>query len=152
MLAQARGRGLADALHHICMQDLGAVADFDAALCVDALENVPPEDWPAVAANLARAVRPGGHVYLTVEEVGDAQLDEALAALSATGAPAVRGEVIEGDVAGYHFYPGRERAGRWLADAGLEVVDESVDPHEGWAYRHLLLRRTAQPAAPNHLR
>ncbi len=33
------------------------------------LENVFPEDWPAVLVNLHRAVRPGGRFYLTVEEV-----------------------------------------------------------------------------------
>jgi hypothetical protein len=57
--------------------------------------------------------------------------------------PAVRGEVVEGDVAGYHYYPGRERAGAWLAEAGLEVVDELVVDHGPWRYRHLLLRRRA---------
>ena len=141
MLAQARARGLAEALHHVGLRDLAFDAAFDGAICVDALENVPPEDWPAVVANLARAVRPGSHLYLTVEETDDAQLDAALTALLSAGAPAVRGEVVEGDVAGYHFYPGRDRVGQWLRDAGLDVVDEAVDPHDGWAYRHLLLRR-----------
>ena len=37
----------------------------------------------------------------------------------ARGLPAVRGEVIEGDVAGYHYYPGRERV-RVARAEGLE--------------------------------
>jgi hypothetical protein len=51
--------------------------------------------------------------------------------------------VIEGDTAGYHYYPGRDQALRWLTEAGLEVVDEAVDPQDGFAYRHVLLRRPA---------
>ena len=81
-------------------------------MTVDAMENVFPEDWPAVLANLRRAVRPGGHLYLTVEEVPETDLDDAFADLSARGLPVVRGEVIEGDVAGYHFYPGATRSPR----------------------------------------
>jgi hypothetical protein len=53
--------------------------------------------------------------------------------------PIVRGEVIEGDVAGYHYYPGRSQALAWLAEAGFAVVDEAYDQQDGWGYRHLLL-------------
>ena len=28
-------------------------------MTIDGLENVPPEDWPLVLANLRRALRPG---------------------------------------------------------------------------------------------
>ena len=41
-------------------------------MTIDAMENVTPEDWPPVLANLRRAVRPGGHLYLTVEEADEA--------------------------------------------------------------------------------
>jgi hypothetical protein len=34
------------------------------------MENVPPEQWPLVLANLHRAVRPGGVMYLTVIDEG----------------------------------------------------------------------------------
>jgi hypothetical protein len=112
----------------------------DAALTIDALENVPPEDWPRVLANLGRAVRPGGLLYLTVEEVDAALLDEAFAQLTAQGVPAVRGEIVEGDVAGYHYYPGRERVLGWFAAAGLTVVDEGFGQEIGWGYRHFLLQ------------
>jgi 2-polyprenyl-3-methyl-5-hydroxy-6-metoxy-1,4-benzoquinol methylase len=141
MLARARDLGIAEHLEHTTLEDLRFDATFDAVICVDALENVPPEAWPTVARNLAAAVRPGGHVYLTVEEIDDAEIDRAHATLVAQGQPAVRGEVVEGDVAGYHHYPGRAQAVGWLRDGGLEVVDEQVGRHDGWAYRHLLLRR-----------
>ena len=118
-------------------------SEFDAAMTVDAMENVFPEDWPAVLANLRRAVRPGGHLYLTVEEVPETDLDEAFADLSARGLPVVRGEVIEGDVAGYHFYPGRDQVARWLEAEGLAIVDQDTEALEDWGYWHLLLRVAA---------
>jgi hypothetical protein len=89
--------------------------EFDAVITVDAMENIPPEDWPLVLANLHRAVRPGAVMYLTVEEVDQAEIDQAFQSLSARGLPVVRGEIIEGDVAGYHYYPGREQAAGWHA-------------------------------------
>jgi ubiquinone/menaquinone biosynthesis C-methylase UbiE len=140
MLAQARARGLADRLEHAMLQELAFDGEFDGAMCVDAMENVPPEDWPLVLGNLRRAVRPGGHLYLTVEEVEESDIAEAFEALTRAGLPAVHGEIVEGDVAGYHYYPGRDRVIGWLADAGLEIVDEGFDWVEDWGYRHFLLR------------
>ena len=69
MLAQARARGIAYSLEQKTLQELSYTGEFDAVMTVDAMENVPPEDWPSVLANLRRAVRPGGHIYMTVEEV-----------------------------------------------------------------------------------
>jgi SAM-dependent methyltransferase len=142
MLAMARERGLAEALHRLDLQELTFVREFDAVMTIDAMENVPPEDWPLVIANLHRAVRPGGHLYLTVEEQPDALVDAAFQALSAAHLPAVRGEVVEAGAAGYHFYPGRERVVGWIAGEDLRIVDESHEaaPDGSWAYRHFLLR------------
>jgi SAM-dependent methyltransferase len=140
MLEQARARSIAVALHQIGLQELPFVGEFDAAMTVDAMENVFPEDWPRVLANLHRALRQRGHLYLTVEEIADAQIDEAHLALAGRGLPVVRGEVIEGDVAGYHYYPGRDQVRRWLDAEALEIVGEDTEPQEGWAYWHLLLR------------
>lgn len=140
MLAQARARDIAVALDLVGLQELAFDGDFDAAMTVDAMENVFPEDWPAVLANLRRAVRPGGHLYLTVEEVPETVVDDAFADLSARGLPVVRGEVIEGDVAGYHYYPGRHQVARWLEAEGLAIVDQDTETYEDWAYWHLLLQ------------
>jgi 2-polyprenyl-3-methyl-5-hydroxy-6-metoxy-1,4-benzoquinol methylase len=141
MLAQARARGIAYSLEQNTLQDLSYVGEFDAVMTVDAMENVPPEDWPSVLANLSRAVRPGGHLYMTVEEVGQTHIEQAFRSLSARGVPAVLGEITKGDVAGYHYYPGRERVIGWFAAAGLAVVDEVYKQEDGWGYRHFLLRR-----------
>jgi SAM-dependent methyltransferase len=143
MLAVARARGLAERLDHVGLQELAFDHAFDATMTVDAMENVPPEDWPRVLGNLHRAVRPGGHIYLTVEEQDESAVAHAFADLQRRGLPVVPGEVVEGDVAGYHYYPGRERVMSWLADEGLAVVDEDFDQQDGWGYRHLLLRDAA---------
>ena len=149
MLEQARDRGIAITLEHVGLQELAFVEKFDAVMTVDAMENVAPEDWPRVLTNLHRAVRPGGHLYMTVEEENEADVDAAYAALCAAGAPAVHGEVVEGDVAGYHYYPGRERVLGWIAAEGLDIVDEGFKQEDGWGYRHFLLRSPTGPRSRN---
>jgi ubiquinone/menaquinone biosynthesis C-methylase UbiE len=140
MLERARARGLAHSLELVSLQELSFHHEFDAALIVDGMENIPPEDWPLVLSNLRRAVRPGAPLYMTVEEIGDAEIEEALRSLAARGEPALRGEVVEGDVAGYHHYPGRNRVVGWLRSEGLAIEDETVTREDGWSYRHFLLR------------
>jgi cyclopropane fatty-acyl-phospholipid synthase-like methyltransferase len=140
MLEQARALGIAASLEHVALQDLLYEHRFDAVLTIDAMENVPPDEWPVVLVNLHRAVRARGLLYMTVEETTDAEIDSAFAALSSEGAPAVRGEVIEGNVAGYHYYPGRQRVLEWFAAEHLEVLQEAYKQEDGWGYRHFLLR------------
>lgn len=140
MLAEARRRGIAFSLEHRALQDLSYAHAFDAVLTVDAMENIPPEDWPLVLANLHRAVRPGGVMYLTVEEVDQSKISQAFGTLSERGLPVVRGEVVEGDVAGYHYYPGREQVMEWFGQEDLAIADEGFQQEDGWAYRHFLVR------------
>lgn len=140
MLAQARARELAYSLKHCRLQDLAYEGEFDAVVTIDALENVPPEDYPVVLANLRLALRPGGVLYMTVEEVDQSHIDAAFENLSALGMPAVHGEIVEGNVAGYHYYPSRERVLAWLSGTGLDVIDEGYSAEKSWGYRHFLLR------------
>ena len=146
MLAQARARGIATRLEQVGLQELPFDAEFDGTMTIDAMENIPPEDWPLVLANLHSAVRPGGHLYLTVEELDQTDIDVAFADSKAKGLPALHGEVIEGDTAGYHYYPGRDRVLAWVAAEKLEVVNEGFDQEDGWGYRHWLLRSSATGA------
>lgn len=140
MLAKARARQIATRVEHVGLQEMAFDAEFDGAMTIDAMENVPPEDWPVVLANLHRAIRPGGHLYLTVEVVDDGETDAAFADATTKGLPIVHGEVIEGDTAGYHYYPRPEQVSAWLDAEGLDVVAEAYDQEDGWGYRHLLLR------------
>jgi SAM-dependent methyltransferase len=141
MLAQADAKGLAAWTRVGSLEELPFDGEFDGAMAIDGLENVTPEAWPGVARNLARAIRPGGHLYVTLEEIDEAAIDAAFEQGSAAGWPLIRGEVIEGDTAGYHHYPGRDRALGWFEAAGLRFVDEAVDRQDDWGYRHLLLQR-----------
>lgn len=140
MLAQAQAKEIATKLEQVGLQEMAFDAEFDGAMTIDAMENVPPEDWPRVLANLHRAIRTRGHLYLTVEVVDDSEIDTAFAEATAAGLPAVHGEVIEGDTAGYHYYPHPEQVAAWLDAEGLDVVSEGYDQEDGWGYRHLLLR------------
>jgi hypothetical protein len=118
--------------------------EFDAVLTIDAMENVPSEDWPLVLANLHRALRTGGSLYVTVEEVPQPVIQEAFETLTGRGLPAVRGEITEGNVAGYHYYPSRDRVIGWFNATGLQIIDEGFEQEDGWGYRHFLLRNAAQ--------
>jgi ubiquinone/menaquinone biosynthesis C-methylase UbiE len=137
MLARARARHPQVPLERVGLQELAFAAEFDAVMCIDAMENIPPEDWPLVVANLRRALAPGGHLYLTVEQVDDEELDRELADATARGLPVVRGEESRD---GYHYYPSREQVGAWLEEGMLTVVAEDVSPGDGYAYLHLLAR------------
>jgi 2-polyprenyl-3-methyl-5-hydroxy-6-metoxy-1,4-benzoquinol methylase len=138
MLERARVKHPDARLERIGLQELAMEAECDAAMCVDAMEHVPPEEWPQVLANLRRAVRPGSHLYLTVEQVESAELDRATT--TAHDAPMVHGEDVGGDTGGYHFYPSREQVAGWLEDAGFAIVDEADEWLDGYGYHHLLLR------------
>ena len=137
MLARARARFPGVPLEKVGLQELAFDGEFDAVMCIDAMENIPPEDWPRVLANLRRALRGGGHLYLTVEEVDDQELDALFAEATAQGLPVVRGEESG---AGYHYYPSRDQVAAWLEDAGLEVVAQEHSPGDGYGYLHLLTR------------
>jgi 2-polyprenyl-3-methyl-5-hydroxy-6-metoxy-1,4-benzoquinol methylase len=143
MLEQARARDLAESVEQTGLQELAHVAAFDGVLCIDAMEHVPPEDWPRVVVNLGRACRDGGLVYISLEVLADQQshLDQALADALAQGLPAVRGEDVGEDTGGYHFYPADEQIRAWLEAARMQIVEDTPDMTYGdWGYRHLLLQ------------
>ena len=143
MLQRARARHIAIAAAQVGLQELSYAGQFNAAMTIDAMENVCPEDWPLVLVNLRTAMQPDGVLYLTVEEVAPAEIEEAFDQLTRQGIPAVRGEIVEGDVAGYHYYPGRDLVLDWFQSAGLDVLDEGFKQEDGWGYRHFLLRKSS---------
>jgi SAM-dependent methyltransferase len=62
--------------------------------CVDAMEFVPPEEWPPVLERFRRALRPRGWLYLTVELAPGDRVRAANQAARRRGLPVVDGEVI----------------------------------------------------------
>ncbi len=143
MLERARAKWPVARFEHIGSQELAFDDRFHAVMCVDAMENIPPEDWPGVLASFHRALMQGGHVYITVEQVDSATIETALETARARAWPVVPGEVIEGDTAGYHFYPDRDRVLAWLGDAGFALVEEANEWLDGYGYHHMLLASTA---------
>jgi cyclopropane fatty-acyl-phospholipid synthase-like methyltransferase len=140
MLAKAEERGIAFSLERLSLQELSYAGRFDAVLTIDAMQHIPPEDWPGVLANLHRAARPGGWLYLTVHEMERHHLERAFQGLSARGLPVVRGELAEPDTPGYHYCPGRDQAVGWFGQQGLAMAGEGFRRENGWGYRHFLLR------------
>ena len=139
MLARARARHPEADTEKVGLQELDFDARFDAVLCVDAMEFVFPEDWPLVLANLCRALRSGGRLYLTVEQVTGREVEQAFATASVQGLPVVRGEnILRG---GYHFYPSSEQVTDWVRDAGLTTIEEAHSDHGSYGYYHLLAEK-----------
>ena len=140
MLDRARAKWPSARFELVGLQELPFDGGFGGVMCTDAMENVPPEDWPRVVAAFRRALGPTGHAYLTVEEIDRAEIEGAFASGTKRGWPIVPGEVIEGDTAGYHFYPDRAQVLEWLSGAGFEIVRQEDEPLDGYGYHHLLLR------------
>jgi 2-polyprenyl-3-methyl-5-hydroxy-6-metoxy-1,4-benzoquinol methylase len=143
MAAQARQRGIAERVDGIGLQELADVATFDGVMCIDAMEHVPPEDWPIVLGNLARAVRRDGLLYVSLEVLVDeeAAVERAYAEATAQGFPVVRGESVGDETGGYHYYPTVAQVQAWVEAEGLVIVEDTTDMAYGdWGYRHLLLR------------
>jgi SAM-dependent methyltransferase len=130
------------------LQELTYRAEFDGVICVDAMEFVPPEDWPLVLERFHRALRPGGWLYLTVELAREDRVRAANQAARRSGLPVVDGEVVWEEPDGYyHHYPGMRQVRAWLADTGFAIQEEAEGPwHEGeYAYHHVLARVAAPP-------
>ncbi len=121
--------------------DLDAEAAFEGVMCIDAMEYVPPEEWPSVLAVFRRSLCPGGHLYLTVEQIDPAELETENRRSRDQGHPVVAGESVQGpdpsEDDGYHFYPDEPRVRAWLADAGFVILDREV----GDDYLHVLASR-----------
>jgi SAM-dependent methyltransferase len=137
MLARARAKYPDVVLEKVRLQELEFDSAFEAVMCIDAMEYVFPEDWPRVLATLHRAVRGGGLIYLTVEQIDPAEIESVFAEATAEGLPVVEGEnVLRGG--GYHYYPTPDRVAAWLNAEGLEVVDEDFSRARTYGYWHIV--------------
>lgn len=142
MLGQVVRKHPGAATHHLALQDLAdhapALGRFDALMCVDALEYLPPEEWPGVLAGFVGLLAAGAPMYLTVEQASEDDLD---GPPDAPGEPLVAGEVLgpeDRGTRGYHFYPTDEQVDRWLAEAGIVTPESGTGDY----YRHILARTT----------
>lgn len=122
------------------LQELPYREAFDGLMCVDALEMIPPEDYPVVLEGFRRALRSGGRLYVTIERAPVERVRRGTEEARGWGLPVVEGEVVWEDD-GYHHYPSMDRVRTWLAEAGFEI-DEDLegpwDPDDDYAYHHVL--------------
>jgi SAM-dependent methyltransferase len=123
----------------IGLQELHFKSAFDLIMCMDAMENVFPEDWLLVLGNFHRAIKPTGWLYFTVELADPATIESDYQSALALGLPVVFGESIgstgPGDEqGGYHFYPAMDQVRQWLSEAGFAILEEAEadDYHHFW--------------------
>jgi cyclopropane fatty-acyl-phospholipid synthase-like methyltransferase len=137
MLCQAQAKFSSVPVEHVGLQELSFVDAFDAIMCMDAMENVFPEDWPLILDHFAQALHAHGPLYLTVEITTKDDLDSAYEAGQRLGLPLIYGEYAHHG--GYHYYPTDEQVHAWLANASFKVLDTM----EGDGMRHYLTRKTS---------
>jgi 2-polyprenyl-3-methyl-5-hydroxy-6-metoxy-1,4-benzoquinol methylase len=142
MLARARAKFPTVRVEQIGLQEMQYQGSFDGVVCMDAMENIPPEDWPPVLTNFRRALKPQGHLYFTVEIADEHELEVVYAEGKRMGLPLVRGEFIatqtlewalEGD---YHYYPRLEQVREWLRQTSFNLLEEG----EADEYHHFVTR------------
>jgi SAM-dependent methyltransferase len=134
--------GVTTAEHHL--HALPYREEFDGVMCVDAMEFIPPEDWPVILERFRSALRPGGWLYLTVERVPEAEVRAGHEAALRLGLPVIdEGEAIwEEPDWYYHYYPSMGRVRAWLGEEGFEIREELEGPwvDGAYAYQHVLAR------------
>lgn len=117
------------------LQDVTYNRIVGGVVCIDAMENICPEDWLMVLGNLYRALKPGAPLYVTVELAAPEEVTAAYTAGQVLGLPLVPGEwAHEGS---YHYYPELEQVRTWLSDALLPIRSEV----QGDGYQHFIAIR-----------
>lgn len=139
MLARAREKFPAVQYEKIGLQEMAYREEFDGAICIDAMENICPEDWPLVLGNFHRALKPRGYLYFTAETIENAdenEIKQAFARSQAAGLPVVYGEWPDEEV--YHYHPTNQQVQEWAQQAGFEILSEGNG--EIWYY-HILVQK-----------
>lgn len=147
MLSQARNKHPTVPYLRVGLQEIGFHEEFEGAICIDALEMIPPEDWPLVLGNIHRALKPHSYLYFTVEIAEEEELARAFNDARKAGLPVVYGEWayesgFHGDWAqdgGYHYYPRTGQVKAWLYDARFLLVDQAFEVE----YHHFLVQKLA---------
>jgi len=142
MLARAQEKFPNVQYKKIGLQEITDQAIFDGVICVDAMENVCPEDWPLVLNNFYRALKSQGYLYFTAETIENAdenEIQQAFERAKQAGLPVVYGEWPDEEV--YHYHPSNQHVREWVQQAGFEILKEANG--EIWYY-HLLVRKAPE--------
>lgn len=136
MLVQAKAKFPSVQLEKIGLQKMAYQGIFDGAICMDATENVCPEDWMLVLSNFHRALKPRCYLYFTaetIENLDENEIREAFEKAQQAGLPVIYGENPEEGV--YHYHPTNQQVREWTQQAGFEILKEGNG--EMWYY-HIL--------------
>jgi ubiquinone/menaquinone biosynthesis C-methylase UbiE len=139
MLARAKAKFPEVQFEKVGLQEMAYRAAFDGAICMDAMENVCPEDWSLVLGNFHRALKPRGCLYFTVETIDMADEDkirQAFETCQQAGLPVVYGECPDEEV--YHYHPTNQQVREWTQQAGFEILRET---NGELYYYHILARK-----------
>lgn len=117
------------------LQEMNFENAFDGVICMDAMENVCPEDWTVVVGNFHRALKQGGCLYFTLEIADEVEVKAAFEEAKGQGLPVVYGEWVNDDV--YHYYPSLEQVREWVQQSGFSILEEG----EGDGYHHFLMSK-----------
>ena len=143
MLKQAKEHFPQARYEKMGLQEINFHEAFEGVICMDAMENIGPEDWPVVLRSFQMALKPGGVLYYTVELPEPGVVEASYRRAKALGLPVVYGEVADeidaayeqamaverpsGEQAAaavYHFYPSPEQVRAWMEQAGLAILEE----------------------------
>ena len=139
MLACAKGKFPTVQFEKLGLQEMVYQEIFEGAICMDAMENVPPEDWALVLGNFYRALKPLGYFYFTVETIEMAdefEIQQAFERAQRAGLPVVYGEYP--DEVPYHYHPSTQQVREWTRQAGFEILQDGNG--EIWYY-HILVQK-----------
>jgi len=139
MLARAKAKFPGVHFEKVGLQEMSYQEVFDGAICMDAMENVCPEDWPLVLSNFLRALKQQGYLYFTAETIENAdksEIKQAFERAQQAGLPVVYGEWPDEEV--YHYHPTNQQVKEWARQAGFEILREGNGERY---YYHILLRK-----------
>ena len=139
MLAHAKEKFPNVQYRKIGLQEITYQDIFDGVICMDAIENVCPEDWPVVLNNFHRTLKSHGYLYFTAETIENAdknEIQQAFERAQQAGLPVVYGEWPDEEV--YHYHPSNQQVKDWVERAGFEILRE--ENGEIWYY-HILVRK-----------
>lgn len=119
----------------IGLQEISLNNRFNGIICIDAMENVFPEEWILVLGNFHRALKKDGYLYFTVETISKDETEYALKKGLEMGFPVVEGEYAH--KGGYHYYPSIEKVKEWINSSGFVIVKENTSD----GYEHFILEK-----------
>jgi SAM-dependent methyltransferase len=139
MLGRAKAKFPSVQFEKVGLQEMTYREVFDGAICMDAMENVSPEDWLYVLSNFHRAIKQHGYFYFTAETIENEEgneIQQAFERAQQAGLPVVYGEWPDEGV--YHYHPTNQQVKEWAQQAGFEILREVNG--EIWYY-HILVRK-----------